>query len=198
MTTSNTLLCHHVYIWSDCGHADSTWRKVPRSLLHDKHRSETVYPHNFRLVTFGKRSYVDRRRNDIASGPIAIKDFSDNLIGSISFHFVQAYCLAWVTALAVLCSSSNILISSLTISLFSLWAYFGEYIVARATQPSSIGLSDAYDVFDSYVAFHLLASLNGRPLHTWFYFWIRIPNDLVGRVLHDQVKAYFPNFEFFY
>ena len=48
--TSNTLLCHHVYIWSECGHADKTWRKVPRSLLHDKHRSELVYPHNFRLV----------------------------------------------------------------------------------------------------------------------------------------------------
>ena len=89
MTTSNTLLCHHVYIWSDCGHADSL-RKVPRSLLHNKHRSESVYPHNFRLVTFGKRSYVDRRKNDIASGSIAI-----NLIGSISFHFVQAHCLAW-------------------------------------------------------------------------------------------------------
>ena len=32
MTISNTLLCRHVYIWSDCGHIDSTWRKVPRSL----------------------------------------------------------------------------------------------------------------------------------------------------------------------
>ena len=54
--TSNTLLCRHVYIWSDCEHADSTWRKVSRSLLHDKHRSELVYTHNFRLVAFGKRS----------------------------------------------------------------------------------------------------------------------------------------------
>ena len=117
MTTSNTLLCRHVYIWSDCGHADSTWCKILRSLLHDKHRSELVYPHNFRLVAFGKRSYVERRRNDITSGSIAIKDFHDNLIGSISFHFIQAHCLAWVTALAVLCSSSNIL-SSLTMSLF--------------------------------------------------------------------------------
>ena len=118
MTTSNTLLCRHVYIWSKCGHADSTWCKVPRSLLHDKHRSEPVYPHDFRLVTFDKRSYVERRRNDIASGSIAIKDFHDNLIGSISFHFVQAHHLAWVTALAVLCSSSNILTSLLTMSLF--------------------------------------------------------------------------------
>ena len=55
MTTSNTLLCRHVYIWSDCGHADSTWRKVTRSLLHDKHRSEMVYPHNFMLVAFGHK-----------------------------------------------------------------------------------------------------------------------------------------------
>ena len=102
MTTSNTLLCHHGYIWSDCGHADSTWRKVPRSLLHDKHRSESVYPHNFRLVAFGER-YVERRRN-IVSGSIAIKDVHDNLIGSISFPFVQAHCLARVTAVAVLCS----------------------------------------------------------------------------------------------
>ena len=46
--TSNTLLCRQVYIWSECGHADSTWRKIPRSLLHDKHRSELVYPHKFR------------------------------------------------------------------------------------------------------------------------------------------------------
>ena len=118
MTTSNTLLCRHVYIWSDCGHADSTWRKVPRSLFHDKHRSESVYPHNFRWVAFGKRSLVDRRRNDIASSSIANKDFHDNLLGSISFHFVQVHCLAWITALAVLLSSSNILISSLTMSLF--------------------------------------------------------------------------------
>ena len=36
----------------------------------------------------------------------------------ISFHFVQAHCLTWVTALAVLCSSSNILTSLLTMSLF--------------------------------------------------------------------------------
>ena len=70
MTTSNTLFCRHVYIWSDCGHADSTWRKVPHSLLHDKHRSESVYPHNFRLVAFGKRSYVDWKRNDIAKSII--------------------------------------------------------------------------------------------------------------------------------
>ena len=110
--TSNTLLCRHVYIWS--GHANSTWCKVPRSLLHDKNWSELVYPHDFRLVTFGKRSYVERRRNDISSGSIAIKDFHDNLIGSISFHFVQAHSLAWVTALTFLCSSSNILTSSLT------------------------------------------------------------------------------------
>ena len=71
-------------------------------------------PHNFRLVAFGKRSYVERRRN----GSIAIKDFHDNLIGSISFYFVQAHCLAWVTAMTVLCSTSNILISSHTMSLF--------------------------------------------------------------------------------
>ena len=54
ITTSNTLLCRHVYIWSDCGHADSTWCQEPRSLLHEKHRSESVYPHNFWLVAFGK------------------------------------------------------------------------------------------------------------------------------------------------
>ena len=118
MTTSNILVCCHVYIWSDCGHADSTWSKVPWSLIHEKHRSELVYPHNFRLVAFGKRSYVEQRRNDIASSSIAIKNFHDNLIGSISFHFVQAHCLAWVTALAVLCSSSNILTCLLTMSLF--------------------------------------------------------------------------------
>ena len=35
ITTANTLLCHHVYIWSDCGHANSTWHEVPWSLLHN-------------------------------------------------------------------------------------------------------------------------------------------------------------------
>ena len=49
ITSYNTLLCLHVYIWNNCEHVDSTWRKVPRSLLHEKHRSESVYPHNFRL-----------------------------------------------------------------------------------------------------------------------------------------------------
>ena len=106
---------------SPCVHLKRLWTcKVPRSLLHDKYRSESVYPHNFRLVAFGKRSYVEWRRNYIAWGSIAIKDFHDNLIGSISFHFVQTHGLAWVTALTVLCPSSNILIltSSLTMFLF--------------------------------------------------------------------------------
>ena len=148
MTTSNTLLCRYVYIWSDCWHADGTWRKVPRSHLHEKHRSKSVYPHNFRLVAFCKRSYVERRRNDIASGSIAIKDFHDNLIGLISFHFVQAHFLAWVTAVAVLCSSSNIMTSSLPMSLSPsdpLWR-----IACYSYYPaSSNGLSDVYDVFGS-------------------------------------------------
>ena len=118
LTPSNILLCHHVYILSYCGHADSTWSKVPQSLLHEKNEYKSVYPYNFRLVVFGKRSCVEQRRNDIASGSITIKDFHDNLIGSISFYFVQEHCLTWVTAVAVLCSCSNILTSSLTMSLF--------------------------------------------------------------------------------
>ena len=132
MTSSNTLLCRHLFIWSDYRHEDRTGRKVPRSLLHDKHRSESVYLYNLRLVTFGKRSYVERRRNDIASGYITIKDFHDNLIGSISFHLVQADFWAWVTALAVLCYSSNILTSSLIIS-FTFRAHFGTYIYIYIT-----------------------------------------------------------------
>ena len=118
MATSNTLLCPHVYIWCDYGDAGSAWRKFPRSLLHDNNRSESVYPHNFRLLTFDRRSYIERRSNDIASGSIVIKDFHDKLIRSILFHFVQAHCLTWETAVAVLCSTSNILTSSLTMSLF--------------------------------------------------------------------------------
>ena len=136
--TSNTLLCRHVYIWSECGHADTTWRKLPRSLLHDKHRSELVYPHKFRLVAFGKRSWVERRRNDIASGSIAINDFHDNLIGSISFHFVQAHCLAWVTALAFLCSSSNILTSSLTMTLFPFWSILKNTFLLVLPSPARL------------------------------------------------------------
>ena len=114
METLDTLYCHHAYIWSDCEHTDRTWRKIPQSLLYIKHRSESVYPHNFRLVAFGKRSYVERRRNYITSGYVAIKDFHDNLIGLISFHLVLSHCLARVIALAIRCSSSsNILTSSL-------------------------------------------------------------------------------------
>ena len=106
----------YVTMWTS--EAFVTWHKLPRSLLQEKHRSESVYPHNFRLIAFGRKSFVERRRNDIASGSIAIKDFHDNLIGSISFHFVQAHCLTWLTAVAVLCSSLNILTFSLTMYLF--------------------------------------------------------------------------------
>ena len=132
ITTYNTLLCRHVYIWSDWGHADSTWRSVPRSLLHDKHRAESVYPHNFRLVEFGKK------RNDIDSGFIAIKDFHDNLIGSISFHFVQAHCLACMISLTFLCSSSNILISSLTMSLFPFGPTLGNTFLLVLPSPARL------------------------------------------------------------
>ena len=95
MTTSDTLLCRHVYIWSYCGHTDSTWHKVPGSILLEKQWSESLYPHKFRLVAFGKRSYVERRKNDIVSGSIAIKGFHGNSIGLISFHFVEAQILNW-------------------------------------------------------------------------------------------------------
>ena len=199
MTTSNILLSQHVYIWCDCRHADGTWRKVPRSLLPRKvprsHSADLVYPYNFLLVAFGKRSHVERRRKDIASGSFEIKDFHDDLIGSVSFHFVQAHCLSWVTAVAVLCSPSNIFVHHVY---FPLWNRFWEYLVACATQPSSIGLGAAYDVYDSLAAFRFLGGLNGRSVRTWFYFWIRLLNDLVGRVLHHHIKAFFPDFEFFF
>ena len=75
-----------------------------------------------------------------ASGSIAIKDFHDNLIGSISFHFVQEHCfLLLLIHPAFFAHQVSFLI----------WTHFGEYFVASATQPSSIGLSDAYNVFDS-------------------------------------------------
>ena len=138
MIISNTLLCRQVYIWSYCGHADSTWRKVSRSLFHDKYWFESVYSHNFRLVAFGKRSCVERRRNDIASSTTAIKDFYDNLIGSISFHFVQTHCLAWVTALAVLCSSSNILTSSLTMSRFPFGPILEDTLLLVLSSPARL------------------------------------------------------------
>ena len=135
MTPFNTLLCQHVYIWSDCGHADSTWCKV---LLHVKHRSESVYPHNFRLVIFGRRSYVAQRKNNIASGSIAIKDFHENLIGSISFYFVQVHCLAWETAVAILCSTSNILTSSFTMCLFLFGSTLENTMLLMLPSPSQL------------------------------------------------------------
>ena len=102
------------------------------------HRSESAYPHNFRLVAFSKRSYVERRRNDIASCSIAMKDFLDNFIGSISLHFVQARCLARVTALAVLCSSSNILTFSLSISLFFFGPTLENTLLLVLTNPARL------------------------------------------------------------
>ena len=85
MTTSNTLLC------AMC---------TSEAIVDMQIALSARYPDNFRLVTCG-RSHVEQKKN-ITSGSIAIKDFHDNLIGSISFHFVQAHCLAWVTAVVVL------------------------------------------------------------------------------------------------
>ena len=188
MTTSN-ILCHHVYIWSGCGHADSTWCKVPWS-FYTKSRSEFVYPHNFRLVAFG-RSYVEQRRNDTTSGSIAMKDFHNNLIGSISFHFVQAHYLAWVTAVTVFAppQTSWLLHSPY---LFPLWDPLWR-IPCCSCCPAWLVWVMPNNVFDLYAAFHLLGGLNGWPLCAWFYFWICLPNALVGWV-HHHMKAYFPNF----
>ena len=185
MTTSKPLLCYHLYIWSDFGDADSIWCKVLQSLLLDKHRSESVYPHNFRLVAFGKRSYIERRRDDIASDSIAIKYIYDTLIGLISFHFVQAHCLAWVTALL---KHPEFIPQRLSFSLGPFWR-----IPCCWCYPAQL---DWFEWRLWYLWF--VGCINGRPLHTLFYFWIRLPNDLVGWVLHHHVMAYFPNFEFFY
>ena len=198
MTTFNTLLCHHVYIWNDFEHADSTWRKVPRSLLNENHRFESVYPHNFRLVAFGKRSYVDQRRNDISSGSSAINNFFDNLNGSISFHFFQAHCLVWVTAVAVLCSSSNYLTSSLTMFVFPFGPTSKKTLLLVLPRPARLVWVTPMMSFISLAAFRLLGGLNVWPLRTWFYFSMHRPNNLVGWVLNHQIKAYFTSFIFFY
>ena len=84
--TSNTLLCRHVYIWSKCGHTDRTWRKVPRSLLHDKHRSELVYPHNYIYI-------------HIYSLTSLVKDFE-------IFHFIFLLCTFLSSFLASLLVSA--------------------------------------------------------------------------------------------
>ena len=170
MTTSNTLLCCHVYIWSDCGHADSTWCKVLHSLLHDKHKSESVYPHNFKLVTFGERSYVEQRRNDIISGSIAIKDFYDNWFDIIPFYPSTLFGLSNSTGCSLLLLKHPDFFSH-HVS-FSLWAHFEEYLVARATQPSSIGLSDAYDVFHSASWAALTADDFEPHFISGYTFWI--------------------------
>ena len=68
---------------------------VDMQIVHDARYPDHFYTtstdpnrYNFRLVAFDKRSYVERRRNDIAIDSIAIKDFHDNLIGLILFPFV--------------------------------------------------------------------------------------------------------------
>ena len=84
----------------------------------DHFYTTSTSPNWYSPIILGWSHFVERRRNDIVSGSISIKDFHDNLIGLISFHFVQGHCLAWVTALAFLSFSSNILTSSLTMYLF--------------------------------------------------------------------------------
>lgn len=121
--TSSTLSWGHVYTCHDCGHVESTWCKMPRSLWHIAYTSLSVYPHNVMLVGFGRRSYVDRNRNDIANGSIATSVFHDSLIGLISLHVVQAH-------------------SSITMSRF----LFGENLVAWATYALSIGLCHTHNL----------------------------------------------------
>ena len=84
MTTFNNLFCRHIHlnIWSDCGlhgakYLDHFYMKITDPI--------------FWLVAFS-RLYVERKRNDIVSSSIAIKDFYDYLIDSVSFNFVQTHC----------------------------------------------------------------------------------------------------------
>ena len=98
MTASNTLLGRHLKQWWTC-RLDIA-QDTPITFTR-KAQIRIDVPHNFRLFAFGRRSYVRRKRDVIASGSIAIKDFHENLIGFTSFNFLQAHCLAWVTAVAV-------------------------------------------------------------------------------------------------
>ena len=98
--------------------------------------------------------------------------FHDNLISLMSFHFVQTYCLAWVKAVTcyplLLLKHPDFFAHHVS---FPLWTHFGEYFVARATQPSSIGLSDAYDVFDSLASFRPRAALTADHFLPNFISW---------------------------
>ena len=60
--------------------------------LHEKQRSESVYPHIFRFVIFGRRLYVDQKRMVLPMAPLQIV-FHDSLMGLISFQVVHADCL---------------------------------------------------------------------------------------------------------
>lgn len=47
--------CSHVYICSDCRHAEITRRKPPRSTWYNAHISVSFYTHTLMLVEFGRR-----------------------------------------------------------------------------------------------------------------------------------------------
>ena len=91
LTTSSTLLCHHVYIWSIVDMQISHGARYPNH-FHMKSTDLNLY---IPIILGWLHSVGDhmqsKKRNDIASGYIAIKDFHDNLIGSISFHCINIY-----------------------------------------------------------------------------------------------------------
>ena len=93
MTTSNSFLCHYVYIGSDCGYADRVWCKVPWSLLHDQHRSESVYliglytPINY-FGRYATLSHKDGGRSIFSVGkPLARRTtcYAYNYVGARKF-----------------------------------------------------------------------------------------------------------------
>ena len=63
---------------------------------------------------------MEQRRKDKARGSIVIREDHDSFLASASPQFIHVHCLAWPAAMATLFSSSIILSSVMTMSLWPL------------------------------------------------------------------------------
>ena len=76
-TTLYTWVWPQVHICKDFEQAEN----VSRSVWHGLYISESMCPFSLRFLASGRRSYVDRRKNNIARGFIDIKVFHERPIG---------------------------------------------------------------------------------------------------------------------
>ncbi len=94
-----------------------------------------------------------------------------------SFYFVQALCLAWVTAVAVLCSSLNILTSSLIQSLFLFGLILENTMWLGLPRPAhSVWVTPMMFLIRRKHSTSWAALMAGRSLHTCLILFLDTPS----------------------